>query len=211
MFLSDEAIQQNKEEFLTLVNSITREGFKKEELISKLENSDFFVAPASTRFHGSYKGGLCDHCLNVYHNLVSLVEKKHLTEEINPESIKIVALFHDFSKMNYYKIDYRNKKVYCQSGSKKDNGGNYDWVVEQSYATVPVEERFVFGSHEETSEFMTRTYIPLSYDESAAILNHHFGMGFDSTKADMSSIATRYPLMLLLHLADMLAAYIDEA
>ena len=52
-----------KEEFLMLLRSVNREGM--DELINFIEKSDFFKAPASTRFHGSYEGGLLEHSLNV--------------------------------------------------------------------------------------------------------------------------------------------------
>lgn len=42
------------------------------ELLEWLETTDFFVAPASTRFHGNYEGGLCEHSVNVWEELVRL-------------------------------------------------------------------------------------------------------------------------------------------
>ena len=55
-------MDENKVRFLELCKKINREGM--DDLIKWLESSDFFVAPASTRFHGSYAGGLCEHSLN---------------------------------------------------------------------------------------------------------------------------------------------------
>lgn len=241
--LTDEMIQANKEEFISILKPAVerREGANVESLFKKLEASDFYVAPASTRYHASYKGGLVDHSLNVYHNMMSLAKNKHLlaihenicvnAEEVidNPEvepiyedhikegeieadSIAIVALLHDFSKMNYYKIDYRNKKVYCESGSKHDENGKFDWVSVPGYITIPQEERFIYGSHEETAEFMIRQFIPLTYQESTAILHHHFALSFDSIKdvGVVSNVYNRYSIATLLHVADTLAAYIDE-
>ena len=54
----------NKERFIELLRSTKREGIEK--LIDFLEKTDFFTAPASTRFHSSYEGGLLQHSLNVY-------------------------------------------------------------------------------------------------------------------------------------------------
>ena len=56
-----------KEEFLNLLRSVKREGI--DDLIRFIESTDFFTAPASTRFHGNYEGGLLEHSLNVYHLL----------------------------------------------------------------------------------------------------------------------------------------------
>ena len=70
--------------------------------------------------------------------------------------------------------------------------------------------KFVFGNHEQTCEFLLRQYAPLSIEESVAILHHHAGMSWDSTQANLSEIYIKYPLALLLHTADMLATYLDQ-
>ena len=69
--LSKEQIEQNKQTFIELINSIERD-FNKEKLINWLENSDFFYAPASTKYHSNFEGGLCSHCLSVYYSLEAL-------------------------------------------------------------------------------------------------------------------------------------------
>ena len=141
-----------------------------------------------------------------------IYEDRIVEGEIEADSIAVVALLHDLSKMNYYKIDYRNKKVYCESGSKHDNNGRFDWVSVKSYVTIPQEERFLYGSHEETAEFMVRQFVPLTYEESTAILHHHFALSFDSIKdvGTVGNIYNRYSIAVLLHVADTLSAYIDE-
>ena len=208
--LTEERIEQNKQTFIGLINSITRDRARKSELISKLENSDFFTAPASTKYHASYAGGLCEHSLNVYNSAVKLVEAFNLTDVISSDSLLITCLLHDISKMNFYETSYRNKKQYSDYGSKHDDGGRFDWVVEKSYAVIPEENRFLYGNHEETSEFMIRSYMPLSYEESVAILHHHAGMSWDCAKDNLSAILNRYPLATILHLADMASCYILE-
>lgn len=205
--MDENKIIENKERFKSLLRSINRPNAKIEELIDKLDNSDFFIAPASTKYHGSVKGGLCAHCLCVYDNLVSLVNLKQLN--INNDSLIIVGLLHDFSKMNYYEQYFQNKKIYSPSGSKYDENGNYDWVSVSAYKTRDINDRFIYGSHEETAEYMTRCYIPLSYEESVAILHHMGQLNFDSAKDDIYEVYRRNPLALLLHLADFMAADID--
>ena len=64
--LDDAKIEENKNRFIDLVKGITREGVDMERLLRQLEESDFFEAPASSRYHNSFKGGLCAHSLNVY-------------------------------------------------------------------------------------------------------------------------------------------------
>ena len=68
-------------------------------------------------------------------------------------------------------------------------------------------QRLIYGNHEETSEFIVRNFIGLTMEESIAIMNHHGGMGFDSSKTDIGMIYTKYNLALMLHLADMLSAF----
>ena len=208
--LTQEQIQANKEEFLELINSIEREGADIDRLINKLENSDFFSAPASTKYHAAYEGGLCQHSLNVYHNLVQLCEsKQNLDEQCYDEnSLKIVGLLHDISKMNIYTFTPRNKKVYCEDGDKKDSLGTFKWVTELEYALK--ENRFLYGSHEMNSEFIITNFIPLNIDESVAVLHHMGGMHYDSAKDNIGAVYTQYSLSLMLHLADMISTYVDE-
>lgn len=209
--MNKETLDSLKETFINHINSIEREGFRKEDLLRKLENSDFYTAPASTRFHNCVEGGLLDHSLNVYYNLRSLVERKGLSDKIDENSIKIVGLLHDMAKINFYKVYYKNEKVYSDYGTKKDEGGRFDWVTKKSYTVIDDEERFLYGNHEQTSEYMIRTFVPLTYPESIAILHHHAGMGVDCAKDNLSAIYNRYPLAALLHVADMISTYIDES
>lgn len=207
--ITREQIQDNANKFEELVNSITREGFDKEALLRKLENSDFYTAPASSKYHCSYEGGLVDHCLNVYYSLCTLINSFNVIG-IDNDSIIICALFHDFSKMNYYEKTSINKKVYSPDGKKYDELGKFDWIAVPGYSTKAFENRFIYGSHEQAAEFMTRTFIPLTVEESVAILHHMGGQAWDSAKDNLSEVYTKYPLALLLHLADMISTYYLE-
>ena len=97
-----------KEQFLELLKTVKRDGI--EDLIKFLETSDFFKAPASTRFHGDYEGGLVAHSLKVYEILKHKVQNSVLEINIPEESIIIIGLLHDICKTNFYKTDYRNAK-----------------------------------------------------------------------------------------------------
>ncbi len=208
---SPEVKNNIKEEIENLLRSINRQNANIEGLINKLESSDFFTAPASTKYHNSYKGGLAEHSLNVYYNLKELVEFKGLKEIITDDNIIICGLLHDISKINFYEISYMNKKVYHEYGTKFDELGRFDWQSVPSFKVKSADERFIYGNHEENSEFMIRTFIPLELHESVAILNHHAGMSFDSIPiGSLLDKYNRFPLASLLHMADFLAAYIDE-
>lgn len=208
---NNEELATMKAEFLSILDSIKREGMNKDGLVAKLESSDFFTAPASTRYHNSVRGGLLDHSLNVYYNLKSLVERRGLSEKISEDSIKIVGLLSDMSKMNFYQVSYRNEKKYHDYGTKSDEGGRFDWIATKCYTVIDDKERFLYGNHEQTSEYMVRTYIPLTYAESVAILHHHGGTNSDSLKDNTPAIFARYPLAALLHTADMISTYVDES
>lgn len=208
MVLDDERIETNKQEFISLLQQITRENCNIEGLIKKLCNSDFFEAPASTTHHLACKGGLAEHCLNVYYNLKHLFLYKQI--EVDEDSLIIVGLLHDFSKMNIYEQGVKNKKVYNDIGSKQDELGRFDWVSERSYVRKPEKETFIYGNHEITSEYMIRQFIPLTLEESIAVTHHMGGLGWDSAKDNTSLIFSTYPLAALLHIADMMATFVDE-
>lgn len=210
MSITVDQINNNKDMFVKLISSINRPGSDIPGLLDKLENSDFYFAPASTKYHNAYKGGLCEHCLNVFNNLKALVKFKNLDSQYSEESLIIVALLHDFSKMNIYEEVFKNKKFYHPNGKKEDEGGKYDWQAIAAFQTKDAENCFLYGNHEYTSDFMIRCFIPLSCEESVAITHHMGGKGFDSAQDNITAIYNRYPLASLLHIADMLSTYLDE-
>ena len=206
-YILDQIVEKNKQEYISAINLITRP-FDKDELIKMLEETDFFEAPASGKYHNAYKGGLCEHSLNVWKRLVDL--NNMMETNLDSNSMAIVALCHDYAKINHYKRSYRNEKIYSENGSKSDSLGKYDWVSVPTYVTRDAKDRFIYGNHEATSEAIARMYVPLTLDESAAILNHHAGMGSDSAKNNIGEVYTKNTLALMLHLADMLCSFVDE-
>ena len=203
-------IEYNKKRFLELISSINREGAQIDRLMHKLENSDFFYAPASVKYHGAYEGGLCAHSLNVYDVYMTLISQIPNLDPIcyDENSIKIVTLLHDISKMNKYAKTVKNTKVYSENGSKHDEMGRYDWVSMPGWSTR--EDAFLYGSHEMTSEYIARQFIPLTLDESVAILHHMGGMHWDSAQDNISGVYGKYTIATLLHIADMIATYVYE-
>ena len=180
-----------KEEFINLLKSINREGMEK--VIDFLEKSDFFTAPASTRFHGSYEKGLLEHSMKVYEILKDKLNKNDM--HINDDTVKIVALLHDICKTNYYKVDYRN--------AKNEMG---EWVKVPYYT---VEDTIPYG-HGEKSVMMLTEFIKLTNEEKYAIRWH---MGFTEPKENYQYIGIaykKYPLALMLFEADLEATYIYD-
>ena len=225
--LTAEHIDENKHRFLDLIMGIGVEGANIDALVNWLENkSDFFYAPASTRYHCSYEGGLCQHSLNVYDELEKLAaevtedktikfpeerdsdgnviveehEETIKSPAYSEDTIRIVSLLHDISKANFYERYMRNVK----------NEVTGKWEKVPEFRTRDECARFIYGSHEVTSEYMARTFIPLSVEESVAIMHHHAGMSFDSTKEDVAQVFNRYPLATMLHMADMTATFLRE-
>lgn len=177
-----------KEKMLELLKSIKREGIDK--LISFLEKTDFFEAPASTRFHGSYAGGLVEHSIKVYEILCDKVRNSEY--EFDPDTLKISALLHDICKLNYYKVDYRN--------AKNKNG---EWEKVPYYT---VDDTIPYG-HGEKSVMMISEFMPLTNEEKYAIRWH---MGFTEPKELYSTIGAaykKYPLALLLFESDLESTY----
>ena len=105
--VSSSNLSELKERFIGICAMIDRPGM--DELMDWLERSDFYTAPASSRFHGNYAGGLLEHSLNVYDKLTEFVAR-YPELEISNESVAVVALFHDLTKVNYYTVSSRNVK-----------------------------------------------------------------------------------------------------
>lgn len=182
-----------KSEFEKAVKAnITRDGI--EDLMDWLEQSDFYTAPASTRYHGAFEGGLVMHSLNVYCQLRRLCEFYDV--EASDESIAIVALFHDLCKVGFYKIEMRWKK-----------DENDKWV---QYETYKHDEDFAYGGHGSKSVYLVQSFMKLAPYEAAAI-NCHMGQ-FDATVySNPSEVYAKNPLAWLLHVADEAATYLLES
>ena len=179
-----------KEEFIELLKSTNREGMDK--LIEFLENSDFFEAPASTRYHGCFKGGLLAHSMKVYEILKEKVKNAPIDINTSEETLIIVALLHDICKVNFYKVDYRNAK---------NQFGEWEKVP---YYTI--EDTIPYG-HGEKSVMMITEYMKLTVEEKYAIRWH---MGLSEPKelyGTLSVAFSKYPLALMLFEADLEATY----
>lgn len=168
---------------------IKRDGI--EALLGNLANSDFYTAPASTRYHHSIEGGLAQHTLEVFDHLITDLKWE---TKFDKESIAIVALFHDLCKIGFYKVEMRN--------TKDENG---KWVQVPYYT---VEDNFPYG-HGEKSVLMVSEIMKLTTEEMMAI-RWHMGLGEPKENYNYVSRAfAQYPLALHLHIADMKSSYID--
>jgi hypothetical protein len=180
-----------KERFIALYRQyIHRPGA--EALLDYLLESDFFTAPASTRYHGGYAGGLCQHSIDVYQYAKKL--SFLMPSAPSEESLAVAALFHDVCKVNLYKVDKRNQKI--------------DGVWREVPVYV-IEEKFQFGGHGFKSVFLVQQFMKLTTEEAAAI-NCHMGFsdGSATTVRDVSSAYQQFPLAWLTHVADEAATFL---
>lgn len=214
--IEKEIVEKNYAQFIELLTTnIKREGI--ENLLKWLQTTDAKIAPASTQYHLCCEGGLIQHVLNVYNRLKKLIDlqwPKWVPDEFgemktsniscpySDETIALVALLHDISKINYYEIQYRNTK---------DADGV--WVKVPYYGVRAPKNRLVYGSHSMNSVFMASTFFKLSKEEAAAILHHEACFGYNDDKFDSKTVMPvykAYPLALLLHQADLQATCLDE-
>jgi hypothetical protein len=198
--------QTNIERFEDFLRKTNREGI--ENLIEFIRKSDFYTAPASTRYHSCHEGGLLEHSLNVFDRLMEKRNDTFFARKINVdyESIIIVSLLHDICKSYLYGTELKNKKEYHEKGTKSDSNGRYDWVTVPSYT---IDDKIPYG-HGEKSVMMIEEYIKLKPVERYAIRWH---MGFTEPKENWNTLGTairKYPLILALHMSDLEATYLIE-
>jgi hypothetical protein len=155
-------------------------------VLSWLNNTDFFRAPASTKYHDVHPGGLAAHSVKVYQELHRLL-KAYPELTVSDETIAIVSLLHDVCKADCYKVEYRNRK-------------NEETGMWEKYPAYTFKEDFCFGGHGSKSVYLIQQFMPLTYEEAVAINCH---MGLTANDWSVSDAFRAYPLAFLLHTADM--------
>ncbi len=187
-----------KEEFLSIYNgNIKRDGA--DNFLNYLLKTDFFTAPASTRFHGSHEGGLLEHSLNVYHCLKDYLERDRTKQlyrmNYSEETIALCALLHDVCKVNFYKTDYRN--------AKNERG---EWEKVPYYT---IDDTLPYG-HGEKSVYIISGFMRLTREEAFAI-RYHMGFSGVEDKNSIGKAFEMFPLAFALSVADMEASYYLES
>ena len=189
-----------KDQFIALYNEcITRPGADK--LLEYLKSTDFFTAPASTKFHLSREGGLVEHSIHVFERLKDLCSHEVNRNPKFPmpslETIAICGLLHDVCKANFYAVEMRNKK----------NEQGF-WEKVPFYI---VDDQLPYG-HGEKSVYIISGFMKLARDEAMAI-RWHMGKyeAEGNTAMALGAAFNKYPLAVLTHVADLLATSLDEA
>ena len=187
---------ENREKFMELMRKTERAGV--EDMLKWLDTTDFYSAPASTRYHGSYPGGLVQHTLNVAYELKQLADFYDV--KIPKDSILICALGHDFCKINTYKETIVNVPPQRTKSGK--------WEQQQGYK----KDEYLKLGHGAKSLSTLQDFITLKDYEKEAIYWHMgaFDLGQYNNINDLSKTFEENPLAFLLHIADMCVTYIIE-
>lgn len=181
----------DKERFVELCSGINRNGIN--GLLAWLETTDFYRAPASTRYHLSCEGGLLKHSLHVYDEAKRLLSV-YPEIEVSEDSVRIATLFHDICKVDFYGVEKRNRK---------NEFGRWE-----SYDAYTVQERLKFGAHGAKSVILVQRFIRLTDEEAVAILHHM--SAFDAEAKNVGAAFEAYPFAWLVSVADQSATYITE-
>ena len=210
-------IEENVKRFEDLMAKVNRDGV--DQLMDYIKKSDFYSAPASTRFHLSCEGGLLQHSLNVYDCLIAKASSPvwgPIIEKCSEESLIIMALLHDLCKTYYYVPSTKNQKVYDadkvnearQRGEyiKHDQMGDFYWETVLAYS---VEDKMPLG-HGEKSVMLINRFMRLESDEIFAIRWH---MGYTEDRSVYNAIGDameKHPIVLALYEADLEASKLIE-
>jgi hypothetical protein len=196
--LTIDQIEDNKKLFLKLLTNTGRNTAPLQNYLT--QESDFFTAPASTKYHEDYAGGLCQHSLRVADAIIpvyTIYECCYCVSVMPTSDIVFCALLHDICKTNFYKLGTRNVK----------NQETGEWEQKEYYT---INDQFPMG-HGEKSVMILQRYVRLS-DEEIAGINWHMG-SYDMRCKDWSgstayaAAAAKYPLVLALHTADSMATF----
>lgn len=176
-----------EKEFVNLYTGlIMQESLGAKLLLEDMKRNGFFDAPASTKYHGCYDGGLARHSINVFEKLMN----SEAVKEYTTKTIATVALLHDVCKMDAYK-------------KEKTEAGEEIYIYNKD--ALP-------AGHGEKSVFIIQHYMNLT-DEEILAIRWHMGAFDDAARGgsrDINAAYKRSKLAVYLHLADMAATYIDE-
>lgn len=173
------------------------------------QQSDFYTAPCSTKYHLCRDGGLAEHTNHVLMHLL------WLTLPATVESLGacvLAAIGHDLCKVGVYKKQYKSKKIYLAENEpapeaafiKTDGGGNFYWADSFYYE---FSDSMPFG-HGRKSAYILLSFFPeIGADVYSAVDGH---MADPNASKDYLKQFGENTLGLNLHIADALATYIDE-
>ena len=185
---------QRMNEFLREAPEMIREN---KPLVDWLIDVGFFKAPASTKYHGNYPGGLYDHSNRVFEQLVWLTDGL-MIEFKRPESRFIIGMFHDLCKIDQYKevVDDPGKTMF---GAEEPEGRK----VHYEYQTD-----LLLSGHGAKSVLLLSQFMQLTEEEMLCI-RYHMGAYEKDDWTGYDLAIKKYPNVLLTHTADMYASKVD--
>jgi hypothetical protein len=206
-------IERNIARFEAEMEKVQRPGMDK--LMDYIRKSDFYKAPASTKYHLACEGGLLQHSLNVLDAMREMLMKEadgpdeqgqmhtkyHYTvagqfvATVPEDSVIIMALLHDICKTYFYSTSTRN--------AKNETTGKWEKVP-----FYTVKDRMPLG-HGDKSVMIIKQYIHLTNQEMYAIW-HHMGYADNSDTLTLTNAVEAYPIIWALHTADMMASHMME-
>ena len=198
-------VEKNYALFKKWVNEFILIGDDPSVFTEWLDTTDFKVAPASTKYHMDVEGGLCRHSLNVFKRLIRLMKAEYGEEEnwkYDRATIAVVGLLNGISKVGTY-------KKYAKNVRNDETG---QWETQIAYTVLDDNARLVYGSDVETTIMILRKFFYLTEDMEMAIRYHKGAFDADDweSKNDLSLAFAKHPLILMLHMAEMQATYLDE-
>ena len=185
-----------------------------------IEESDFFVAPASARFHNSCEGGLARHTLNVA-TLAGRLAGEYLESHPEVEDERLVdkavtcGILHDLCKVGLYSIN---------DGTDEERPVDewpyvYDKEQVRRHGTLSRKIVHEYMPHIDTAELDAIEWHMGAYDRRFVVPDHTktttsaLVRGLDKlkqAKEKQRAARRRTPLVDIVHLADTISANIWE-
>lgn len=180
-------------DFVDFMASSGDEDLVSPDMLKYLSLNHFFTAPASTKYHGNYEGGLFDHSFAVAKFLVRLTEDNHLTWK-NPRSPYIVGMFHDLCKIDQYR--HPASRLITDGVTVMDS---FKWEYNPDT---------LLKGHGDKSVMLLSQFYTLT-DEEIMCIRYHMGAFTDKDEwNDYTRAVRNYPNVLWTHQADMLASHV---
>ena len=208
-----EYIKEISNLYLEIMDKIMEKSSNKETYKQWLLSTDFFTAPASTKYHSAFEGGLVYHSLLVLECLMKKLENPIWKETLSNVSLKkmiFAALTHDFCKINFYCSYFQNKKIYNETGKLFDENGKFDWKSVKGYQ---VNELFPYGHGEKSVYIADRHFFRLD-EELALAIRGHMGFTIENGEKAFPQIVSKCKLALALSESDqestLLLEYVEE-
>lgn len=179
----------NRREMIRVLDNAGIDDRAYDDIMSLVDGTDYFEAPASTSYHAVYPGGLFKHSLEVVNQLVHWT-KLGLISWGRKESPYIIGFLHDYCKVGLYNLmEYSEENEYYKY--------NHIWKAD------------VFGNHAIESLYEVMLHIPLNREEAFCI-RYHMGAYAKDDWSGFDAAIQEFPTVLWTHHADMVASKIEK-